>query len=373
MKKYSIIVIAGLLSIIVILTIVKIMQNTTRQARDHDYRAVEGPHLFIDKDFVISKTLKIANGVGSIDTALFDLTSPVLKPITLDVPKTRDTLDIEWDIIAEPGPWEFDLSSDIFIISDLEGNFVALKNLLQKNLVMNAQFEWIFGQGDLVILGDVFDRGMEVTECLWLIYHLEKEAARHGGRVHLVLGNHETMVMMGDYRYAMPKYQKIAQIFDIPYNSFFSKNTVLGRWLRTKNAVIKIGPYLLSHGGVSPAMANQTDLNTINDVIRKMLDTPLREDWATNHLAIVGSDGPLWFRGFFDGSVTELEVEQILNQFKVEKLIVGHTVVDGVSALYEGRIIAVDVTRHRGDEFSALLIDGDYLYKVDESGQKELL
>ena len=67
--------------------------------------------------------------------------------------------------------------------------------------VIDTDLTWSFGDGHLVIVGDVFDRGPNVTECLWLIYRLEQEASAAGGAVHFLLGNHELMVMRGDLRY----------------------------------------------------------------------------------------------------------------------------------------------------------------------------
>ncbi len=45
--------------------------------------------------------------------------------------------------------------------------------------------------------GDMFDRGDQVTECLWLVYALEETAKAAGGYVHFILGNHELMNLQG--------------------------------------------------------------------------------------------------------------------------------------------------------------------------------
>ncbi|KAG1488187.1 hypothetical protein G6F52_014005 [Rhizopus delemar] len=51
------------------------------------------------------------------------------------------------------------------------------------------------GKDTLVIAGDVFDRGPQVTEAFWLLYGLQQQAAAARGAVHFVLGNHETKVL----------------------------------------------------------------------------------------------------------------------------------------------------------------------------------
>ena len=40
------------------------------------------------------------------------------------------------------------------------------------------------------------------TQVLLLLESLEQQAVRAGGRVHVLLGNHETMSVAGDFRYA---------------------------------------------------------------------------------------------------------------------------------------------------------------------------
>ncbi len=63
----------------------------------------------------------------------------------------------------------------------------------------------------------MFDRGEQVTECLWLIYSLEEKAKAVGGYVHFVLGNHEIMNLQGDFRYVQEKYKITAQVMARPY------------------------------------------------------------------------------------------------------------------------------------------------------------
>ena len=103
-------------------------------------------------------------------------------------------------------------ASHIMAVSDIEGNFNAFSGLLQANKVIDGRFRWTFGNGHLVLLGDFVDRGEQVTQCLWLIYKLEQEAAKQGGRVHYLLGNHEAMNLQGNAGYVAPKYLGLAQI-----------------------------------------------------------------------------------------------------------------------------------------------------------------
>ena len=102
---------------------------------------------------------------------------------------------------------EYTTESPIIALSDIEGNFNAFSSFLMANKVINKNFDWIFGNGHLVLLGDFMDRGTNVTQCLWLIYKLEQQAALQNGKVHFVIGNHEAMNLQGNVKYVAPKYK----------------------------------------------------------------------------------------------------------------------------------------------------------------------
>lgn len=93
-----------------------------------------------------------------------------------------------------------------FVLSDPHANWSCFASLLKAGKVIDADYNWIFGANQLVIIGDVFDRGVDVLPIYWLIYKLEKEAEDAGGKVTFLIGNHETMVLGNDLRYVKKKY-----------------------------------------------------------------------------------------------------------------------------------------------------------------------
>lgn len=106
-------------------------------------------------------------------------------------------------------------TAPVFFVADTHGEYEILAELLQAQGIVDRELRWSFGRGHLVFLGDVFDRGPNQTEILWLIYQLEAEAARAGGGVHLLLGNHEAMVLRGDERYLNPRYSQTAKALEV--------------------------------------------------------------------------------------------------------------------------------------------------------------
>ena len=62
----------------------------------------------------------------------------------------------------------------LLAISDIEGNFNALQSFLKNNGIVDSNYNWTYGNGHLVLVGDFVDRGNNVTQVLWLIYKLEE-------------------------------------------------------------------------------------------------------------------------------------------------------------------------------------------------------
>lgn len=95
-----------------------------------------------------------------------------------------------------------------------------------------------------------------MPQIFWLFYKLEAEAAECGGRVSVMLGNHEPMELAGDMRYAKPKYKLLAEKLGMSYRHLFFPNTELGKWLGTRNAMQVIGRNLFVHAGISRDFMN---------------------------------------------------------------------------------------------------------------------
>ncbi len=267
----------------------------------------------------------------------------------------------------------FKQPSKLFVVSDIEGQYEYFKQLLQAAGVIDKNFNWTFGKGSLVVCGDVFDRGSQVTECLWLIYHLEEKAKKDGGYVHYILGNHEVMNLNGDHRYVNAKYIELARQQAVQYDHFYNEQTELGRWLRTKNIIEKIGDLLFLHAGVSPYINELGyDIDSINMLSRNYYDQPADALPPLQQLLLL-DDGPLWYRGYFiDPKATKNQVDSTLKLFRVKKIIVGHTPVERINTFYGGKIINIDVPHAKGAS-EGLLIDEKKYYIVNLQGEKRPL
>lgn len=274
-------------------------------------------------------------------------------------------------------PSHYDSVSRILAIGDIHGHYKSLVNYLKANNVIDKSHNWIWGDGHVVLLGDVFDRGNEVTESLWFIYQLDIEARRQGGRVHMLLGNHEIMVMINDTRYLNRKYELFSNYFMKDYALFFDENSELGRWLRTRNTIIRINDNLFSHAGISPVLfEKRLSIPKINFLLQEYLAhdplAPNRYPELT-HL-ILNEYGPLWYRGYlFDNEdifmIRNREINNILDFYKASKIIIAHSEVKNVSTMFDGKVIAIDVPiRMRKSVPEGLYIDQSGFYRLQCDG-----
>ena len=270
----------------------------------------------------------------------------------------------------------------ICIVSDIHGEFQHFVNVLTASGVIDDKLHWKYGDGHLVIDGDVFDRGDRVTECLWLIYCLEQEAAKVGGLVHMLLGNHELMVLQGDDRYINDKYlQGIARKSRIKHEELYGVDSHLGRWLRSKNTVEIINDMLFVHGGLSPALIDSGyTIASVNQAARAAID--LRSSqliFNDSARFIFGSLGPFWYRGYhyeMEGrypQASSADIDRLLAYYDARSIVVGHTGVDTIAALYNGQVIAVDMDVEALGCLQALVWQDNRLYRVSGNGGKSEL
>jgi hypothetical protein len=198
------------------------------------------------------------------------------------------------------GPIETDTDARVVAFGDVHGAYDEITALLSEVGVIDAQNNWAGGKTHLVSLGDLVDRGSGSREVVELLMKLEGQAAAAGGAVHVVLGNHEVMVMTGDLRYvSRPEFAAFAgdespaereALFQgwlaeqgameeaaaraafedkfppgfIGLQKAYAPDGTLGNWLKSLPLAIRINDRLYMHGGASSAIA-ETPLKQINE------------------------------------------------------------------------------------------------------------
>jgi Calcineurin-like phosphoesterase len=280
--------------------------------------------------------------------------------------KLRETINN--DSISYP------LANKTLFLSDIEGEFVNFRKILLVSKVIDEEYNWIYGNGSLVIAGDLFDRGKDVVPELWLLYKLEDDAKQFGGSVHVVLGNHDIMNLSGDHRYTDSKYFKNAWLLKTDCTGLFGRDTELGRWLRSKNVIIKVGDILVMHGGMSPVVANMSlSLEQLNETCRSYYGFKKNEMPETIQPLFNGT-ALFWYRGYFiQPKISEAGIDSTLKQYNCKYILVGHTIVKrNIAMYYKGKVIGIDVDEHTGLPSAALYESGEW-WIIDHTGKRSKL
>ncbi len=344
----------------------------------------DGPYLFYQDHVITSYSINERN-------QLLVHTATINDSFSVKVPNEfHDKFSFFLQDNLKLSQLEYPSVERIFAVSDIEGNFEAMVGLFQANGIINDELNWDFGDGHLVIVGDLVDRGTYVTPCLWLIYKLEQEAEEAGGQVHYLLGNHELMDLKGRIDYAQEKYIAAAQMIseiDDPEEAFrflFSDRSVLGKWIRSKNTIEKIGDVIFVHAGLSPELLEaQLSIQQINDSMRTYLGLQNNEILTETGKLLVGRFGPVWFRGLvtdykdYYTKTDTSKLDNILSYYKAGTVVIGHTIRDSIITTdYNGQVIKIDI--HQPEErgtgkAEALLIEGNEFYRVNDLGERFLL
>jgi len=274
----------------------------------------------------------------------------------------------------------------IIAVGDLHGdyeNFVLiLKN--PKVRLVDDNLHWTGGKTHFVQTGDILDRGDRAKEILDLLMRLEKEAEAAGGKVHILLGNHEEATITGialgypdyvsakqfvsflpeDFRKAREKKyvsglpaEEQAQVQalggDLDKNpnllNFWADvlsrirkrddplaalayienfNQTYGKWLLHKNSIIKINDIIFVHGGINLEYSSWK-IKDINDLFRLELwayalhpTSPRIAGQPFTPKLVYNPQSPLWYRQ--DDITSQTEIDKILANLGANRMVVGH-------------------------------------------------
>ena len=276
----------------------------------------------------------------------------------------------------EDTPYEWSDVSRIVAIGDIHGayhNFVAV---LENAGLVDEKLRWIGGRAHLVQMGDVVDRGHDSRRCLELLMALEKQAKRAGGRVHVLIANHEAMNLVGLLDYVSdgefasfadsnsarlrqrvfehhykeqkerakgegepaPPKDEARKAFESEYPlGYFERRLAFrpegryGGWILSHNAAVRINGIVFSHGDWSEEIS-ALGIQELNGRVRDELSGKAAlENGITFHLK-----SPIQYRGLAQVPLEretqeayQEKVDRILTNLGASRMVVGHTVTEG--------------------------------------------
>jgi hypothetical protein len=274
----------------------------------------------------------------------------------------------------------------IVAVGDIHGDYKAFIKILKGTGLIDNKLNWTGGKTHLVQIGDVLDRGEYAKEIFDLSMRLEKEAEEAGGKIHMLIGNHEELNITGlifnreefntrqfvsflpdGYREKqVKKFRKtlgnnptkkkgldasldsdLMPFWENMFNEVKTQgrhparrayienfNKIYGKWILKHNAVIKINNIILVHGGISERFS-KWGLKKINNRLRVELEDLRRA--AMNFTRpqipeyqrqiVYEPNGPYWYRGFYtmDEDDNKENVDRILKNLEAEYMVIAHT------------------------------------------------
>src|SRR5215218_6129387 len=147
--------------------------------------------------------------------------------------------------------------SAVHVIGDVHGELEKLRDLLRgAGLIRKDQDEnetWCGGESTLWLMGDLVDHGPDGIGAVELVMRLQQQAARAGGRVQVLLGNHDVLLLAA-HRFGTRPIPGQPETFRHHWQESGGRATDLERitpdhvrWLSSLPAMAREGDHLLAH------------------------------------------------------------------------------------------------------------------------------
>lgn len=258
--------------------------------------------------------------------------------------------------IVEPqGEFRLPGAERVVAIGDLHGDFSATKKAFRLAGAIDENGEWSGGKLVVVQTGDQLDRGPEEREIIEFLERLQKEAEQEGGRLVVLNGNHETMNVMGDFRYveaaAMNSFDSYEPASPLSIQvegvsksraAAFLPGGGAAAVLARRRLVVMVGDTVFVHGGVTTQHVSY-GIDKLNQESKEWM---LGKTTLPPRL-VVDENGPLWTRIYGDAELSKAAckvLDQTLQRLGAKRMAVGHTVQQGgMSGACGNRVFRIDV------------------------------
>ena len=254
-------------------------------------------------------------------------------------------------------------NSRIIAIGDIHGDFHSLLHALYKAKVINTNGIWTGNNTIVIQLGDLLDKGgrddisvdltkdgLEELKIIEYMNYLHKIAIKVGGGVYGLIGNHELMNMLGDFRYVT---QEHLHGFGgkLTRQKLFSPGGPIAIKLACNtNGIMKIGDWIFVHAGLLPEHIEKYTLYQINSIVRDIL---LGKTNITNLdndiLNLVFNKNSLFWNRYYTVDTDEIKCNKLyktLNILKIGKkggMVVGHTPIKNINSKCNKKLWMTDV------------------------------
>ena len=249
----------------------------------------------------------------------------------------------------------------VIVIGDLHADYKKTIELFTKiKLIKNINNKYIWDAKPpntvVVQLGDQLDGGGRGTgesygelEIIKFMEDIHTQAFLKGGGVYSLIGNHEIMNLLGDFRYASNKDIDIQGGEELRKQLFKPGGDLFNKLSCTRNVILQIGSFLFTHAGIVPEnLKNVKDskkfINKINYLMRQFLqgkkdqnDSEIKKYFLEKDTSII------WNRHYGNEHPNCSEVEEVIKTLNIGSMIVGHTVQNKINSKCNSKLFRVDV------------------------------
>jgi hypothetical protein len=260
---------------------------------------------------------------------------------------------------------------DIYVIGDIHGDFDVLKTILKKAKLINNSLKWIGGKSHLVQLGDLLDgkirsnnpinndsiSAMEEFTIFEFLNDLDKQARKYGGRIHYLLGNHEIMNILGDFRYVLDKHMSSTGI-NIRKTLFRPGGYMANLLACHAYGVLKINNWIFCHGGLLPKHVSKHSITWINRLVKDVLNGKKKiENLTREEEEYLGGNDSFFWNRFYKNNENRCEVlNKTLDLVKIKNggMVLGHTPHNNITNYCRKQLYFADIglSRAFGNEFN---------------------
>jgi hypothetical protein len=286
----------------------------------------------------------------------------------------------------------------IIAIGDLHGDYEQYINVMQSAGLVDKKGKWSGDKTHLVQTGDITDRGPDSRKIIDHLVKLAKQAKRKGGYIHMLIGNHETMNVVGDLRYVSDgeykafttkgssrvqglqwqhqlqwmeanvpdflemdldaykkEWQQRVPLGWVEHRQAWALNGEYGKWVKDNQVAIQVNDTIFLHGGISQKYCKfslrslteqvMTAMENYDPAITTIMDDPL---------------GPVWYRGLAQEEETDVytqTLDNILQRYGAKRIVVGHSPTGGVVwPRFDQKVVLNDtgIAKHYGSHKGVL-------------------
>jgi hypothetical protein len=135
----------------------------------------------------------------------------------------------------------------VYCFGDIHGELEGFQENLRAAKVVDRNNHWRGGNSSTIVqMGDVIDRGPQSAEAYYYLEGIQQQAQQHGGKVVRLIGNHELMLLRGDFYFT-----NFSHPDELAMN--IKSDIIAGK----VQAAYYDGKYLYVHGGLLTSIRNQ--------------------------------------------------------------------------------------------------------------------